>query len=422
MIEILENFQNNTLSFLEEIENELNSINDFQIDILYDIIDQINESKLIFKQFNKNLFKSIEKGIITLKYDINDYIDLIIGDLLYITDFLSININKNEILINAIDLQTRKEVTVKLKDFRNMILYITEFIMININDDYEKEMDLNYDKSIKYYSYKKAQDFISNTQEKSDRVINDIKSRINNFEKYELYSTNLDNINRINNKTIFENMNDAYNDIIYKAIHLKPEYINETSDIIKNENTLFNLSKNIVTEINNEINEINDYIHNYTKKYIEENIYNMDYNLYYFRKPFLNAQMKALLNEFYLLVNRTIKTHFKKLIDYNFKLVNQVFNEENSYFTKYRGKKRRFVCSGFIERYYKYKSKFEEFLSLTYSDKFLNLLEKYFYKLRNDILKFVKNKITFNKYYFDNDLYKNNFYFQEQINNEILKK
>ena len=92
MVELLEIFENNTLTFLEDIENELDKINNFQIDVLYDIIDQINESKIIFKQFNKNLFKSIEKGIITFKYDINDYIDLIIGDLLYITDFLSVNI------------------------------------------------------------------------------------------------------------------------------------------------------------------------------------------------------------------------------------------------------------------------------------------------------------------------------------------
>ena len=83
---------------MNDIENELNNINDFQIDIFYDIIDLLYEAKKILKEFNKNLFKSIEKGIITFKYDIKDYIDEIIGDLLYITDFLSININKNEIL------------------------------------------------------------------------------------------------------------------------------------------------------------------------------------------------------------------------------------------------------------------------------------------------------------------------------------
>ena len=205
-------------------------------------------------------------------------------------------------------------------------------------------------------------------------------------------------------------------------MNLKPEYINEEISISKNKNKLFDLSKNIVNEINKEINEINGFIFDYTNQYIEENIYNIHYNMYYFRKCFLDKQMKELLNEFYLLVNRTIKKHFIEMIDYNFNLLNQVFKEENNYFNKYRSEDRRFLCRGFISRFYEYESKFEQYLGLTYSEDFLNLLEKYFYKLRDDILIYVKNKIfSIKKYYFDIDLYKSEFYFHEQSDNEILK-
>ena len=422
MIDILEKFENNTMTFLENIELELNNVYEFQIDILYDIIDQIYESKLIFLQFNKNLFKSIEKGILTLRYDLRDYIEEIIGDLLYITDFLAININKNEILIKAIDLNTRTDTTIKLKDFRNIILIIMDILMNNINNDYEMEMNLNNNNSIKYYSYQKAEEFLNNTQEKSDKVTKDIKSRINDIEIYELFSKNLDIIDNIHNKTNLEYMDEMYKNIIYKSMNLKPEYINEENNISQNKKKLFNLSKNIVNEINIEINEINTFIFNYTKKYIEENIYNIYYNLYYFRKSFLDEQMEELLNEFYLLVNRTIKIHFKKMIDYNFNLSNEVFDEENHYFNKYRGESRRMLCKGFIKRFYEYETKFEIYLSLTYSEDFLNLLEKYFYKLRDDILFYVRNKIfSVKKYYFDIDLYKREFYFHEQSDNEILK-
>ena len=422
MIDILEKFENNTMIFLENIELELNNVYEFQIDILYDIIDLIYECKLIFLQFNKNLFKSIEKGILTLKYDLRDYIEEIIGDLLYITDFLAININKNEILIKAIDLSTRTDTTTKLKDFRNIILIIMDILMNNINNDYEMEMNLNNKKSIKFYSYQKAEEFLKNTQEKSDKVIEDIKSRINDIEKYELYSNNLDIIDTIHNKTILEYMDEMYKNIIYKSMNLKPEYIKGESSISQNKKKLFDLSKNIVNEINIEINEINTLIFNYTKQYIEENIYNIHYNIYYFRKNFLDEQMKELLNEFYLLVNRTIKIHFKEMIDYNYNLSNQVFNETNKYFDIYRWKSRRFLCSGFINRFYEYQSKFEQYLGLTYSEDFLNLLEKYFYKLRDDILNYIKNKIfSVKKYYFDVDLYKREFYFHEQSDNEILK-
>ena len=142
MLNILELFQNNTLKFLDNIEEELENINTFHIDLLYDIKDEIYESRLIFKQFNRNLFKSIEKGIITFKYNIAEYIDETIGDLLYITDFLSVNIDKNEILKNAIDVNSKKEVKFKLKNFRKIILTIIDLLISDINNDFQKEMDL----------------------------------------------------------------------------------------------------------------------------------------------------------------------------------------------------------------------------------------------------------------------------------------
>ena len=220
MIDILENFENKTLIFLSDVDNELDNIEDFQIDLLYDIKDQIYESELIFKKFNRNLFKSIEKGILTFKCDISDYIDLIIGQLLYITDFLSVNINKNEILIKAIDVETRKNVTVKLKNFRNIILTIMELLNNNINDDFEKELNTDNNESIKYISNDKALKFLNNVNSQSTYVINKIKSRINNINIYESYSQNIDVLNNINNKTFIEYINDIYSNVLYKMLNI----------------------------------------------------------------------------------------------------------------------------------------------------------------------------------------------------------
>ena len=306
MIDILENFENKTLTFLDDIDNELDNIEDFQIDVLYDIIDQIYESKLIFTKFNRNLFNAIEKGILTFKCDINDHIDNIIGELLYITDFLAININKNEILIRAIDENTRKDVSIKLKDFRNIIITIMDLLIKNINNDYEKEMNINDNKSIKYISNNKALNFLDNIEKTSEKVINKIKAGIDNINIYESYSKNNDIINDINNKTFIEYINDIYTNIIYKALNITPEYLNEDSNINKNKKILFEISKNITDIINQEIKEINEYVFSFSNKYIEENIYNIHYNLYYFRKLFSDDEMSDLLHEFYLLLNRTI--------------------------------------------------------------------------------------------------------------------
>ena len=53
---------------------------------------------MIFKEFIKKLFEAVDKGVTNFKYDLNTFIEEIIGELLYLTDFLSVNFNKNEIL------------------------------------------------------------------------------------------------------------------------------------------------------------------------------------------------------------------------------------------------------------------------------------------------------------------------------------
>ena len=419
MADILGGFKNQTLKFLDDIENELISISSFKVDFLYDIIDSIYECKFIFKNFNNNLFKAIEKGIIIFNYDIKECIDEIIGDLLYTTDFLSVNINKNEILINAFNEQTRKEITKKLRDFRDIILTIMDIFINNIYLDYGKEMSITNPKSVKYYSENKALQFINEVENESNEIIKQIKLKIDFMEKYEKYSNNIDAINNKNNETILEFIEDIYKQIILKLSEIQPEYIKSDSNINVNKNKLFDFSKRITCEINKEIEEINNHIKSYSSNYLKENLYDIHYNLFYFRKYFLDDEMEKLLNEFKILVNRTIYEHYKQLIDNNYNLAYTYVREEISIC---RGSGKRHMTSAFIQLYNRYISYFQEFLYLMCSDDFLDLIEIYFYKIRDTILNYVDQKIlSINSYYFNNELYKNHFYLIEKINEEIYK-
>ena len=178
MSEIISIFEYKTILFLDNIQKELEHVNIFQIDILYDIIDSIYDGKLLFKNFIKNLFKAVEKGILSFKYDIKDYIDEIIGDLLYLTDFLSININKNEILKRGIDEQKRNITTKKLKDFRNIIISIMDLLNQNINEDYNEEITLKNESNIKYSTEIMINTSLEEINEKSNNLIDEIKLKI----------------------------------------------------------------------------------------------------------------------------------------------------------------------------------------------------------------------------------------------------
>ena len=420
MVDILAKFQNDTIRFLDNVEKEVYNINIFQIDVLYDIIDSIYDCKIIFKKFNKNLFNAIEKGILTFKYDIKDYIDEIIGDLLYLTDFLAVNINKNEILKKQLDETIRKNITIKLKDFKDIIINIMDIIIDRINLDYDNEMSIDNQNSVKYYSEEKSIELLKEIDDKSNDVIKHIKNKIKYINLYEKYCENLDTINNINNKTILEFNDKIYKNILVKFSEIQPDYLNDSSNIISNKNKLFRISENLVNLINEEIKEINNHILSYSKNYIESNLYYIHYNLYHFRKYFLDNEMISLLMEYKTIINKTILVHYKSIIDYNYNLALEYVNDEIGYGNSYSGK--RYVCSGFVTRYYNYISNFQEFLYLMCSEEFLDLLDFYYFKIRDDILNYIDKKVlSIKKYYFNNELYKNNFYFIDQINNEIYK-
>ena len=424
MIDIIEIFENNTMIFFENMEKELRYLNNFHIDLLYDIIDIINEAKLIYKQFNNNLFNSIEKGILSYNYDLKNFIDEIMSDILYLLDFLSVNINKNDLIKKEIDYNTRMETSSNLKKIKNIINTILEMIVSNIKNDYELQMNLDNENGIKNYSLQKQNEFLTKTAEKSNKLIGNIKSKINNIELYELYTENIDNINNIINKTISEYINDIYNNIISNSLNIKQEYLDEESNLIKNRKILFEISDDIVKQINLEINEINNYISNYTNDFIDENIYKIYYNMYHFKSFFDNKEIKNIFNQFISMFYELVKAkinEIKGIIDYNFNLAfddlkNLEFLKQKSEFVKL------YLCTDFIKRYNQYIDKFKELLNLIYKDDFSNLFQKYFFKLKNDIINYVKNKSSsLNKFYFDTNLYEQNFYFVESIKNEILQ-
>ena len=419
MIQNLEIFNNKTLYFLNGIEEETMKIEIFQIDLLYDIIDLIYDTKLIFRNFNNNLFKAIEKGILTFKYDLLDYIENIIGELLYITDFLSINLNKNEIFRKAIDSSQRNITTQKLKDFRNIIIVIMDVLINKIYDDYNNEIASNNSNNIKYHSENSVELYINNIQSNSDKVSELIKAKINYINLYETYSDIINKINSYFREAEEEFNNDIYNKIIKNMSVIIPKYLNKKNSLlIKNRQVLFNKTKEMVFTINNDINIINDNALSLSNNYLEENLYSLHKDLYNIKKSFSDDKLNKLLKDFVLIIENTMKIDFIKLIDENYELAYDYMKESDNVIARINGN--AFIGTGFITMYQNYFKNFKEFMMLSFSDEFIEILEGYFYKIKDDIMNYINKKIDYlNKYNFSEEFIKNNFYLMIQINQEI---
>ena len=68
MTDNLEKFYNQSIKYLEDIQGLITE--NFQIDILYDIKDNVIKAKKVFAKFVNLLFKAIEKGMSKFQYNL----------------------------------------------------------------------------------------------------------------------------------------------------------------------------------------------------------------------------------------------------------------------------------------------------------------------------------------------------------------
>ena len=419
MLLLVEVFNNKTFVFLLEVGEEVSRIDNFQIDLLYDLKDIIQEAKKIFKDFNKNLFLAIEKGIKTFKYDFKDFVHNIMGDLFYLVDFLSVNLNKNEILKNGMDDYTREDIINKMRNMRNIINYIVSSLLDKIELDYIQEIDESNLNSIKVYSNDKLNKYIEDLENNSTKIIEDIKTKIKFMNLYELYGGNIDKIEEIitGMKSVF--FSDFYEDIIEKIKKLQPEYLNKNSLLIENKRKLFSILNLIDESINNEINDINDNIFNIIKNFKRNKQYSFYLYLSKIKKCFLDDSMGILRQKFENLINDTINIALNNMLIYNYNLGIEWLQEIAKALTPLH-KRNECLQASFYSKYSLFVEAYQLLLPDYYSEENIEVYRKYYFKIRNTILDSIRMKIiNINYYYFNNSVYSNSFYFISQIMSEI---
>ena len=261
----------------------------------------------------------------------------------------------------------------------------------NIYNDYNSEMSLENNNSIKYYTESLSKEHYNEIEEKANNVTEQIKLKIKYINLYEIYSNNI-NILNIINKNITENFNnDIYTKIIKNISYLSPEYLNENSNIIAKKKQLFEIAKEIVNTINKQIIDIDNRAILYSNQYIEKNLYNFHYNLYNFRNYFLNNELNGLLNEFISEIEKLLIIDFKQLIDKNYEIAYEYLNEEKDILYSMGGDV--YLGSTFVNKYYELVKVFSQFMSLSFSEEFFNLIETNFYKVKNYLLNYTSNEL-----------------------------
>jgi len=429
VINSLDEFSKNVLIYINKLEILIQNITDIKLDLLYDIIDNIEESKKIFKNFISLLFNSVIKGVKIFKYNLDNHIEEILDELSYITEFISSGLKNNEILKTILDEETKNRTIYKLKDFKNIIHIITSILTEQILNDYEKELINKELQNIRFTSEKKKEDLLSKIESNSNILIRNIKNKIELIEKYELYSSNIDKINEINDEVEHIYSESFVNKIIKNISNIESDIFEESSEIIKSKKILFNISKNIKNEINNEINEMNKYFENYVNKYKEQNIYNLNMNLYYIIKFFSDESMNNLIQNYLYLIRDTINIHLRNIIYNNYNLeeeyANEVINkvEELRFYLFLLITKRIAITTGVKKKMDQFITKNVNIISLILGDDLREIIINSFNLLKEEILSFInKRLLSINQYYLNEGDYSYYFNFISKGINEIKNK
>ena len=427
VIDSLDYFSNNVLNYIDNLEILIQNITNIKLDLLYDIIDNIEESKKIFKNIISLLFNSVIKGIKNFRFNLDSHIEEIFDELLYIIEFISSGLKNNEILKSQLDEETKNITIYKLKDFKNILLKINNILTDQIINDYDKELINADSQNIRFIAEKKKSDLKEKIEYNSNILIKNIKNKINLLEKYELYSSNIDKLNEINDEVENAFAENIFNIIINNFSSIKPDILDESSELIKKKKSLFRISKTIKNEINKEINEVNKYVENYANKYKEQNIYNLNLNIFYISKSFTDESMNNLIQNYLYLIRDTIDINLRNIIDYNYDLAKAYFNEVIDEVKSARKIadffifERITITQGVLKKIEKFMSNNININSLIIGEDLREIIIKNFYSVKEDILNFINNKLlSIKQYYLNEGEYSYYFNFISRGINEIM--
>ena len=262
MINKYELFKNESLSFFSKSKNKIKDAEEIKnIQILYDLLNIIDECKNSFKNFNSTLFDNVNLKAETyiLQFDSGDPIW---GNSYENTVNTLIETIKRTVR-NDFLLTKKSELISTLKYFKECNSNTTSTFISQLKEDFQNQISSSNKEEINM----KLQNIYSEIESESDGFIEIINNKFKTFDYYnliELYKNNLNYLSDAINKTLLEFYEDIDNTIYSKLSKIQPEYLVKSSKLMKIKEKLFDVAKNIITKsMRNSKEMIDEEISNY---------------------------------------------------------------------------------------------------------------------------------------------------------------
>ncbi len=322
--EFATNIQNIGLKFINDIKKEIEDLKEFDLSLMYAIYDQLIRPVEFLNKYERNIFNAIKKGINNAITFLIDLQNKLIGNQLERLESIVRGLLSSPILKAGVDLLSRLNIKNIISSLIDEVNGHISIIKDKIYDNYlqdindvGKQLSINLEKNISFFT------------NKSNELIKDIKSKIDNIELMELYSSHLDiidsirdNIGLISNNKFYE-LFSSYQDylLIYK---LNEELLINTTREIKIS------ADKIISILNDEINEMRTKIDNVKKNLSDNYRLNLGDIGYHLIQIVTTKDLETLVNNFYNLLNSilsTVQNRDQQNYQYLYTYLNNVIEE-----------------------------------------------------------------------------------------------
>ena len=235
---VFDTFYNDSLAYADAILDANDNIIDFDINIYYDIVDQVQKGRNIYETFLTKFINIIERGLTVYSNEMQFKSNELLSEALNAVEYIGTAI-ENNIIISEVISENRREQTAKgAYAFRNSISSLIEKIFIKINEAYNANINNDDTNAMKNQLENTVNSMLNEFNTKTESMLHAIKNKIPNIAKYEAYITNHPNIiDSIENELLEieqQQLTELISNPLYK-LHRQfysPEQMNEINNLL----------------------------------------------------------------------------------------------------------------------------------------------------------------------------------------------
>ena len=251
--EILNDFYAKSVNYSNSISSSINAMSDFNVNIYFNILTQLEKGKEMFASFTNEILESFDIALENFSQLMQSQSNSLLYNTLTSLDFIGTAIENNIIISEVISENSREHIANLSYSFRQQVTMYVDAIFTKLKQAYNVTICGNEIDSAKNKLKTTVTSMLNEYNIEMDNIINNIKSKIPHIDNFEFYIKHNPDVLDMIETELLKIEEEQYNSLIAVPLFtLHREYYKQ-SVIIDINNSLNSKVNAIIQQINNDI-------------------------------------------------------------------------------------------------------------------------------------------------------------------------